>query len=614
VVRGIIKILGFIFLWMGLSQPCLYSQNFRAQVSANRVALNQNFQVDFTVEGSGSNFIPPSFRDFNVLNGPSTSSSIQVINGQMSQSLTYSYILMPQKTGTFVIPSAFITINGTKLKTNPISIEVVNGAQSGQNNPRQQQQNNNNQQNAPQNAKDDLLVRVSVNNTHPCEGEQIVATFKVYTRLAISGYSISQTPKLTGFWLQDVQLPQNPVVGKETFNGKQYNVATIYKVVLFPQKSGELTIDPLELDANVQVQVKQRGRGFFDDFFNDPFFGNAMGVQNVKMKVKSNPVKINVKPLPAGKPAEFDNMTGDFTMEVKPDKTTTKTNEPVTLKISIKGKGNIKLISPFKLDLPEDIETYEPKAKESISNTGDVISGSKTFEYLLIPRREGIYKIPEVTFCYFDPVKGKYNTLRSGDINITVQKGTGRAYADLPSSTDQKSIEYRGKDILFIKLEHPQFSKKGFWFVGSSLFYVLLGIPVILLLIMLLFKQKINEMQNNVTLIKMKKANALARKKLKAAKKHLAAKQKEEFYMSITNAFYSYISNKLTMEITDLSKDNIRIELAARQVGEEHINRLMELLDNCDFVRYAPSMAAYDMGKFYHDAVELLTAIEKEIK
>jgi len=604
-----------VFPFMGL-----FAQTFRADVNNSKVSLNESFQIDFTLEGATGNISPPDFKNFTLASGPSSSSNIQMMNGSVSQSITYSYILTPQKKGKFTIDGAVAVVNGRKIKSNSVTIEVVDAQQNNNKQQRSNQNQNVNPNNSPNTAStanigDNLFVRISVNKSNPYQGEQIIATAKIYYRVTIADLQISKTPKLTGFWLQDVKLPQSPQVTKETVNGKQYNVATIYKVLLFPQNQGELVIDPLDLETVVRLQVKQNSKSPFDNFFNDPFFGgNPFGYQDVKQKIKSNSVKINVKPYPSNPPADFDNLTGVYTMDVTTDKTKTKTNEPITLRISVKGKGNLKLVSPFTLNLPSDIETYEPKVDEKISNTGDVLTGSKTFEYLLIPRREGTYKIPPVTLCFFDPEKSKFITLTSKELDISVAKGSAQYSPPGPTGTDQNAVEFKGKDIIFIHLNNVVFHPIGYYFITRPLFAILILLPFILFIIMILLRKKLNEIMNNTDLLKMKKARSMAYKRLKTARIHLKSNNSQEFYTAISGALNGYISDKLNIELAELNKENIKSELLKRDVNESTINNLIETLDNCDFIRYAPSQDAMNMSGFYDQTIDLISTIEKQLK
>jgi hypothetical protein len=595
-----------------LPATALLAQTFRANASSSKVALNESFQVDYTIEGAPGNINPPAFTNFTILSGPSTSQNYQVINGAVSQSITYSYVLAPKSKGRFTIDAATAVVNGKKIKSNTLIIEVFDAPQNTKQQKGNKASGSDNQ--AVGNIGDNLFVKVFVNKTNPFQGEQIILTAKIYYRVTIADLRISTTPKLTGFWLQDVKLPQNPEVTKETLNGKQYNVATIYKVLLFPQNQGELTIDPLELETIVRLQVKQNSRSPFD-VFNDPFFGgNPFGYQDVKHKVKSNSLKIKVKPYPVNIPAEFDNTTGVYTMDVTANKTKTKTNEPITLRISIKGKGNLKLISPFTLELPEDIETYEPKVDEKISNSSDVLSGSKTFEYLLIPRREGNFKIPPVKLCFFDPDKAKFVTLTSNELILSVTKGNTPYSSDYPTSTNQSAVEYKGKDIVFIHLGNSIFHPIGYYFVKKPLFIILILLPFVIFLVMIQLRKRMNILQSNAELIKMGKARKLADKRLKNARTHLKTNKSSEFYAAISSALYGYISDKLSIDIAELNKENVRTELLSRNVADDTINKLIEILDTCDFIRYAPTQDSINLSDYYNRSVELISSIEKQIK
>ncbi|HEX8548034.1 MAG TPA: BatD family protein, partial [Cytophagaceae bacterium] len=414
------KIFIIYFILIAAIQAAAQDATFTAQVSKNTVGMNEQFEVSFTLNGNGKTFQPPSFRDFHVIMGPNQSSSMEFINGNMSQSISFSYVLQPKAEGTFKIGSAIIDA-GKTLKTNPITITVT---KAGSNSSQGQNRNGESAaDDASQNLSSNIFIKANINKNNVYRGEALVVTYKLYTRISIVSFAPIKTPTFNGFWNQDIVLPKETGLHKETLNGVEYNVAEIKKTVLFPQRSGTLVIDPLEAESVVRVKGKRKSKSNdpFDDFFNDPFFGSPY--QDYKQMLKSDPVKITVKDLPSGEPEGFTGAVGNYSMEARLDRQTTKSNEPVTLKIKISGKGNLKLIEPFKLQFPPDIETYDPKITEDIKVTENGASGSKTFEYLLIPRHAGEYNLKPFNFSYFNVEKKNYTSLPSPEFVLKVEKG-----------------------------------------------------------------------------------------------------------------------------------------------------------------------------------------------
>lgn len=601
-----------VLLWMliltiiSFSFAASQEGSFTASVDRNRIAMGEQFEITFTLNGSGKNFQPPSFTDFLVLSGPNQSTSMQFINGAMSQSISYSYILQPRSEGKFTIGAASIESGGKKIQSNSVSIEVTKGSTQ----PRQQPSQSQEDASISKQIGDNLFIRVSVDKSNIFLGEQITATYKLYTRVNITNYGVSKVPALTGFWSQEIDLPKNPQFGNEVFNGVQYRVATLKKTALFPQQSGTLEIDAMEADFVVQVQTRRRGGDIFDQFFNDPFFGN---VRNVEYKSKSNSLKINVRPLPPNPPAGFSGAVGKFTPEFWLDKTETKSNEPVTLKVKISGRGNLKLIQPLKINFPSNLEVYEPKISDNISQGTNVISGSRTFEYLLIPRRQGNQKISSFAFTYFDPDKKDYVSIASPDFNINVTKGTEIVSAPV-AGLSKEEIKLLGQDIRFIKSESVKFRKQGQAFFGSLLFTILTAAPVFLFIGFIFFYKSYEQNVSDVIKFKSKRATKVAKKRLTAAKILLDNKKREAFYEELSKALWGYVGDKLGIQLSELSKDTVGASLKFRNVSNESISKILNTLDHCEFARFAPSSDTLDMQKIYNDTVGLISTIEEEIR
>lgn len=593
------------------------AQEFTAGLSDNTVGVGEQFQLTFTINANGSRFQPPPLNDFNVLSGPNQSTSMQFVNGNISQSISYSYILQAKAEGTFKIGPASIESGGKKLQSNPLTIKIVKGSGGGASAGRggQSAQGNQGGQASTADMGNNLFLRISVNKTTAFQGEELIATYKLYFKVSVVNYGIEKLPSLNGFWTQDIEMPKQPVIHKESIDGVQYNVAEIRKVVLFPQHSGTLELEPMEATTVVRIQAKRKSNpnDIFDQFFNDPFFGG--GVQDVSYKVRSNILKINVKELPkAGQTEAFRGAVGKFSMEAFLDKPSTKANDPVTLKIKISGQGNIKLIEAPKLKFPQDIETYDPKTADNISTTVSGVSGSRTFEYLLIPRHQGEYKLDPFAFSYFDPGKNEYVTLRSPEFKLKVEKGNGNeSAASTVVGVTKEDVQLLGKDIRFIKPGKTDLRPEGETFYNSAAFYILLVSPFLLLIGFLFFYQQNKELSSNLTLMKSRKANKVALKRLSTAKQFLAQDKKEEFYDAIFKALWGYVSDRLGLPLSQLSKESAASALNKRNVETDLVNQFILTLDNAEFARFAPAGHG-EMEVMYKRTVELISKIEEVIK
>lgn len=588
---------------------------FSASINKNTVSLGEQVQITFTLNASGSSFKPPSFSDFYVLSGPNQSTSMQFINGSVSQSISYSYILQPKTEGTFKIGSATIEATGKRFQSNPITITITKGSTKPQANTQSSEETDINKQ-----INKNLFLRVSVNKTNAYQGEEIIATYKIYTKVSLVHYSLNKVPSFNGFWSQDIKLPDQLKFHTETIDGITWNVGEIKKVILYPQRSGTLELDPMEGECLVRVPVKRKSRSNdpFDQFFNDPFFTDSFfgsGHQDVKHVVQSEKVKINVRTLPSNNvPKSFLGIVGNFSMESSLDKPETKTNEPITLKVKISGKGNLKLLDPLKLEFPPDIEVYDPKIVDNISISHNGISGSRTFEYLLIPRHSGEFKINSLDFSYFDPTKKTYINLSSPEFSIKVEKGSGTEDVVSIKSINKEDILLLGEDIRYIKNKTTRLHKKDQYFFDSVGFYSLLGTPFILLFTFLIYRRKHQALNSNATLIKSRRATKLAKKRLSTANKYLKTNDKEKCFDEIFKALWGYISDKLEIPIADLSKEAAINKLKEKNVQEELINNLITTLDNCEFARFAPTSTLLSLEDIYNRAIQIITSLEQQIK
>lgn len=599
----------------------IYAEDVKFYVSApSTVGSGQQFAVTFTVNAAASNLKAPSFKGFSVLSGPnqSSSSSMQIINGRMSQSVSYSftYYLQAGNEGNYPISPAKITVDGKTYETESFTIKVVKSSANAGN---QQQQSQSQQQQGNQQAggnisDKDLFLKASVSNASPYLGEQVIVTYKLYTSVAIAQYSINKLSSNKGFWSEDLTKEnEKPKQYKEYLNGKQYIVAEIRKVALFPQESGRLNVEPLEVEVIAQIQTQRRRTNSIFDFFDDPF---SSSVQNVKKVLKANNLTINAKPLPsANKPEDFTGAVGNFTFRSDIDKTELKANEAVNLKFTISGRGNIKLIDKLNIVFPTDFETYDPKISDNINTSDNGVSGTKTFDYLIIPRNQGVYTIKPVTFTYFDLNKGKYITLSSPEYTLKVAKGDGKQQNNVAlTSVNQEEIKYIGSDIEHIKTKPMKLNNKGEHFFLSDLFFIISVIPLILFVSALIIRRKHIKLRSNIALLKNRKATKVANKRLKKAKNYLVSKDKDKFYIEISQALWGYISDKFSIPLSDLSMDSVKEALTRQNVADEIISDFIRTLNNCEFARFAPGDESLTMDKIYKEASDIISKTENELK
>lgn len=595
----------------------------------NLVEVGERFQIYYTVNASGSDFRVSDFGSLSVLSGPnrSSSSSIQYVNGKMSQStqLTFTYLVMATKEGDVTIPPATIRVDGKTYKSNGLSIKVVKGnsaAQSPAGGNRQPAQGSasNRTASAPSGTvkNDDLYIKALVSNAKPYLGEQVIVTYRIYTKIPVSDLSVKKLSSFPGFWTKDLsddnkQLQQSTKV----INGEQYVVADIRKLALYPQKSGMLTIDPMELEcmAQIRTQAKKQRRSYdpFEDFFDDPFFNR--NVKNVKVTIKSNKLTLDVKPLPQeNKPAAFKGAVGQFTFASKIDRTKLKANEALTITITVSGSGNLELVEPPAVQFPTDFESYDPKVTARIKTNNSGVNGYKKFEYLAIPRNSGDFVIPATTFSFFNPKDGKYYSYSSDEYQIHVDKGDGNANGITYSNSAQEDIHYIGKDIHHIKTGDFGLKPMGDYLFASRLFYMLSLTPLLLLLIVFMIRKQQEKRMGNVDLIRNKKATKIARGRLHKAEKLRKEGNDKAFFDEIAQALWGYISDKFNISQAELSMETVKQKLGERQVSEEVSNTFVNVLNDIEFARFAPGDTKGKMENIYNESMDAILQAEKALK
>ena len=563
------------------------------------VSTDEIFRVVFTAtyeSGKISDFTPPSFEGFEVLAGPvqSTSTNYQNINGQSSTTHTrsYTYTVRVVQEGKVTVPSASIKIGKDTYTTDPKTVEAVKG-----------QVPDGGSSSAGQRAGDDLRLRVSVSKTRVVVGEPVIVTLKLYVQSsAISGFEDVRFPTFDGFWSQEIDAPQNIQFVRENYDGQIYNAALLRRYMLLPQQTGTLTIEPSELVCLLQIQAEQTGpRSIFDDFFSS--------YQTIRKRVASEPVTINVSALPAGAPASFTGGVGSFRLSAGFDSDSVAAHEATSLKITISGTGNINLVDAPKVRLPADFESYDVRKTENITTGASGSTGTLTFEYPFIPRAPGTFDLEPVEFTYYDIDAGRYRTLSSGPLSLKVSEGTRTDAAVIPSGVSKRSVESLGEDIRFISTT-TNLRKAGRMMVSSPAMII---IPTVILLaaaaVWVLLARSIVR-RSDVAGTRNRKAMKVARARLKNASAFLRQGLYGAFYEELHKALHGYISDKLMLPVADLTRERIGEELRARGKDEAVIQELSDILDACEYARYAPASGSEAMEKHYQQAVKVISQIE----
>ena len=580
--------------------------------AADVVVSGDQVRLVFTVNSQDiKDFRAPSIKGFDVLMGPSRSqqSSIQIINGKRTSnsSTAFTYILLAGNPGTYTIPAASVEVNGEKVFSNAISIKVLPQDQTSGNsgnNGGGSASSSRSQAAGSRISANDLFITATASKTTVHEQEAILLTYKVYTVVNLRQL-YGKMPDLKGFHTQEVELPQQKTFTLEHYEGRNYNTTVWSQYVLFPQQTGKLEIPSITFDGVVAQQT------ISDDPF-DAFF-NGGGYVEVKKKITTPKVVINVQLLPA-KPAGFSGAVGEFKLASSINATDVKTNDAVTIKLTLSGTGNMKLIGTPEVKFPQDFEIYDPKVTDDYKLTNSGLTGTKTFEYLAIPRHAGNFTIPAIEFTYFDLKSNSYKTLKTEAYNLKVAKGQGNADQVISDFTNKESVKMLGKDIRFIKLGDSSLRPKGDFFFGTVGYYLCYLIPLLLFVVFaVIYRQKALE-NANVAKVKTKKANKAATRRMKLAGKLLAENKKNEFYDEVLKALWGYISDKLSIPVSQLSKDNIEAELTNYGVQEALIAEFIGVLNECEYARYAPGNENEAMDKVYSASVEVISKMENSIK
>jgi hypothetical protein len=574
---------------------------FTASAGRTQVGTGETFEVSFSLNGNGSRFTPPDLSDFQVVSGPNVSSSYSSVNGHTSVSNTYSFYLTTIKEGTYTIGPAAITVDDRRLTTSPITIKVVKG-QLAQQQPKQAPDLNV----KPAELAKSIFIKAVVDKSSVYQGEQVTLSFRLYTRVGIVDSRLDKLPDLNGFWSEDVKNPAQQVQWRtETINGLKYNVADVKQSILFAERSGNLIIHPFEMTFIVRLQGPQ------SDDVMDHFFGPAY--KDVKYNVKSLPVTIHVKPLPeTGKPAGFTGAVGKFAVTSDVDKSILKANESLNYRVIVSGSGNIKLLKSLSAEFPPDVEKYDPKITDTVTQNENGLSGSRIYNYLLIPRHEGDFTIDPVPFSYFNPATGRYVVLSTKSFKIKVNKGIAERNVTAFSAADKQDVKLLDKDIRYIKTGNAGLHRPGDRFYGS-VWYILLLITGPVLCIAAFYYRNWDR-RNNSDLVKVKnrRAGKEAAKHLAIAQKQLATENTREFYEAVFKGLYGYLSDKLNISAAGLNRETIIENLKSRSLNEQLINKLLDTLDLCEMARYAP-VTHLSAQEVFEKAKSIINDIENEI-
>ena len=577
------------------------------------VVVGDQFRLSYTVTTQKvCDFRAPSIKGFDVLMGPSRSeqSSTQIVNGSVSStsSITFTYILMANTAGEFTVPGASIVADGNQMISNSVKIKVL---PQDQNHNSSRRNNDNSSSIQPSSnasvSNQDLFITATASKTNVYEQEAFVLTYKIYTRESNLQLNNAKLPDFKGFHSQEIEMTTNARWTPEHYKGRNYYTTVYRQFVLFPQQSGKLFIEPAQFQMTVNKPVQSA-----DPF--DAFFNGGNNVIEIKKPITTPKIAINVNPLPAGKPTNFLGGVGEFNISSSINSKELKTNDAITIKLVISGTGNLKLISNPEIKFPDDFEVYDPKVDNQVRLTKEGLTGNKVIEYLAIPRHAGTYKIPGVSFSYFDIRSKSYKTLNTEDYVINVEKGAGNADQVIANFTNKEDLKVLGEDIRYIKQNEVTFQPKGSFFYGSMSYWLFYIIPALAFILFFIIYRKQAAENANVAKMRTKKANKVAIKRMKLAGKLLSENKKDAFYDEVLKALWGYISDKLNIPVSRLSKDNIEEKLRNHGVSEELIKEFLNALNDCEFARFAPGDENQAMDKVYSSSIEVISKMENSIK
>ena len=583
-------------------------ENVEFTASAPDVAYVETpFQLIYSVNAAAKDLQAPDFQFFEILAGPfeSRSSYTQIINGKKSSAtnLSYTLTLMPSKTGTFKIPGASIVVDGEKIYSNDLTIKVENAEKNVQ---KQNEGGTVTGGGTQRVTSESIFVRTIVSKTNIYEQEAISVTYKLYTLLDVAQFTGAKLPDFNGFLKQDIEQSQNKQLSAETYKGRSYGTVVLYQAVLFPQHTGEIEIGKASFTALLRLQNKAQVRSIFDDFFDS--------YTNVEKTLTAPAVTVKVSELPlAGKPATFSGAVGNFNLTSTLSSGNLKTNQAATIKVVISGNGNMKLLKNPEIKFPDGFEVYDPKVDNKFSSGSGGVSGTKTIEYMFIPRRSGKFDIPSAELSYYDLNNKTYRTLRTPAYKINVTKGEG-GEAVVENFTGKEDVTPLAKDIRYLYTGSVKLQPESRPWFGTLPFWMLFLIPLIIAAILFIYFRKHVKENADLAFVKTKKANKVAQKRLRLALKFLEEGKKNQFYEEVMKAVWTYLSDKLVIPVAELNKDNIRLKMNEKGMEKEVTDNFTNILNTCEYASYAPDSGRQEMGNLYGETVDAISRMEEHFK
>lgn len=576
------------------------------------VAVGEMFRVEFSLDAQPGEFVPPSFENIDVLAGPSesTGKSVSIINGQVSEKkhVAYTYVLQCNAPGIHTIGAAKAVVDGKTYSTKPVNIEAVEEKEAG---GPQAAGNKTLEEGKATVAADDIILRMDADRSRVFKGQPVRVAIKLLTRLplnTISGVDEVKYPSFNGFWSQRLSESDYRWT-RETVGGRIYSSRVLVEYLLFPQVAGTLTVDPAQLTAIIQLVTARRSQSMFDDLF-----GGIPDVEEVRRKLKAQPLKITVRELPDGAPEGFSGAVGEFKMDATLPPRQIRANAATTYTVRISGSGNLPLVQAPELELPASFEQYNTKTTESLQAERNGITGYRQFEYPMIARAEGAFDIPELEFSYFDPGTARYNILRSPAMELTVlPDSTGSAAAPgIVSGISKEDLRILGQDIRFIKLGSPKLHRCGNSFMWSPVWWMVAGALCAAFAAAYVFLRRHLKQMRNVALLKGKRANKMALQRFRAAESHMKEGNQRGFYEEMLRALWGYLSDKLNMPAANLTKENAREKLVRRGVPQTDAERYVSIIGDCEYAQYAPARSGR-MEENYAAGIEIVSKLDQQL-
>ena len=598
-----------VITFLSLLIPAVSCQeaSLTATASPNVMQVGEQFNLMYTSEEELDELQLPKIENAELLGGPSQghSQSVYSVNGKITTSSTYqyTYFLRATQEGKFIIPPASGKLKNKIIKSNPVNFEVLSSERaSGKQNGGESESS---QSQGGAISDKDIFVTLIPDKKSVYLGEQIVVLVKIYTQVNLSAVEPNFQPDFTGFFTEPLEIPALRNLQREAVGNEIYYTGVIRKVMIIPQKTGELTIQPFDLEVAIRQAVRRRtGDSFFDDFL-------MPDEQEVRATLKSKALKIQVKPLPGNAPASFNGAVGNFRFNASLSKTTAVVNEPLTLKYSISGKGNIKLINEINVQVPYDLEKYDPVIN---SRFDDPLSGTKTFEYMVVPKIAGTFTIPAVEFTYFDPGVQQYKSLKSQSFTIQVAPGKGDSLVSMSSVVTKEDVKMLNQDIRYIKNEPFLLHSGRKYMARSPWYYGLYGLALTILMLSFWYRNRIIGRRSDIAGMRNRKANQFARRRLRKSAELLKQGKRNAFYEELLGAIWGYMSDKLNIPVSSLSRDTAKTALLERSVDEDLVKELFRISGECEMARYGMAAGNVAMDKLYGDAIEVISMIQQKLK